>query len=187
MSERLANYLLRYDQLNGFTLSLFSSNVTCLRRFVINVKYLSQFQYHILNRQPNIIELEIIVNDSNSNHITNMMNDIFYQRICPSIYSAFDEIYRIYSPFIVHHKCSRSLLGSRLTSISNNFLFRYLPHSSDEFSHNKLLNGILSNLHSGTIERLKLLNLSHYQFFAASYSTVMRRYTFVDMLPLIKW
>jgi len=187
LSEHLANYLVAHDQLNDFTLSLFSSNVTCLKRFVINIKYLSRLQCHILNQHPHIIELEIIFKDSHSNRTTNMINDIFNQAICPSIYSKFHEIYTIYAPFMLHQKYSRLQTESRRTSVSNNYLLQHLPNSSDEFSHHKLLNGIFSNLHPATIERLKVLSLSHYKFFAASNSTAARKYSLVDMSPLTKW
>jgi hypothetical protein len=187
LSEHLANYLVTNDQLNDFTLSLFTSNVTCLKRFVINVKYLSRLQFDILNQHPNLIELEIIFKDSNSNRTINMTNEIFYQHICPSIYSRFDEIYTIYSPFILHHKYARLPTESRRPSISNNHSLQYLPNSSDEFSHHKLLNGIFNNLHPLTIDRLKSLSLSHYKFFAASHSTAARKYSLNDMSPLTKW
>ncbi|CAF1056271.1 unnamed protein product [Rotaria sp. Silwood1] len=216
LSEHLVNYLVAHDQLNDFTLSLFSSNTTCLKRFIINVKYLSRLQCHILNQHPNIIELDIIFTDSNSNRTINMTNEGFYQHICPSIYSKFDEIYTIYGPFILHHLYSQlqtetrrssisnntllqtesrrnsmsnnSLLSTepRRNSISNNSLLQSLPNSSDEFSHHKLLNGIFNNLHPLTIERLKILSLSHYKFFAASHSTAARKSSLVDMSPLTK-
>ncbi|CAF1291380.1 unnamed protein product [Rotaria sordida] len=186
LSEHLVNYLTTHDQLNDFTLSLFSSNATCLKRFVINVKYLSRLQCHILNQHPNIIELDIIFKDSNSNRTINMTNEMFYQHICPSIYSKFDEIYTLYGPFILHHIHSRIQTESRRSSISNNSLLQNLPNSSDEFSHHKLLNGIFNNLHPMTIERLKILSLSHYKFFTASHSTAARKYSLGDMSPLTK-
>jgi hypothetical protein len=174
--------------LNDFTLALFSSNVTCLKRFVINIKYLSRLQCHILNQHPNLIELEIIFKDSNSNRtINNMTNEIFYQHICPSIYSKFDDIYTIYSPFILHQKYSRIQTESRRPSVSNNHLLPHLPNSSDEFSHHKLLNGIFNNLNPVTIQRLKILSLSHYKFFAVSQTTAARKYSLADMSPLSKW
>jgi hypothetical protein len=187
LSEHLANYLVTHDQLNDFTLSIFQSNVTSLKRFVINVKYLSRLQCHILNQHPNLIELEIIFKDSNSNRTINMKNEVFYQHICPSIYSKFEEIYTIYSPFVLHQKYSRLQTESRRTSISNTNILQSLPNSSDEFSHHKLLNGIFNNLHPVTIERLKTLSLSHYKFFAASHSTPARKYSIADMSPLTKW
>ena len=187
LSEKLANYLIINDQLNDFTLSIFSSNITCLKKFIINVKYLSRLQCHILNQHPNLIDLEIIFKDSNTNRTINMTNEIFYQHICPSIYSKFDDIYTIYGPFILHHKYSRLNLESRRTSsVSNTNFLQSLPNSSDEFSHHKLLNGIFNNLHSLTIERLKCLSLSHYKFFAVSHSTAARKYSITDMLPLNK-
>jgi len=176
LSEHLVNYLITHDQLNDFTLSLFASNVTCLKRFVINIKYLSRLECHILSQHSNLIELEIIFKDSNSNRPT---NGIFYQHICPSIYSNFDDIYTIYGPFILHHKYSR------LQSASN--FLEGLPNSSDEFSHHKLLNGIFSNLHPVTIERLKLLSLSHYKFYAVTQTSAARKYSLADMSPLTKW
>jgi hypothetical protein len=187
LSEHLVNYLITHDQLNDFTLSLFSSNVTCLKRFVINVKYLSRLQCHILNQHPNLIDLEIIFKDSNSNRTINMTNEVFYQHICPSIYSKFDEIYTIYGPFILHHRYSRLQTESRRSSASNVNFLQSLPNSSDEFSHHKLLNGIFNNLHPVTIERLKILSLSHYKFFAATHSTAARKYSLADMSPLNKW
>ncbi|CAF4620627.1 unnamed protein product, partial [Rotaria sp. Silwood2] len=186
LSEHLVNYLVRHDQLNDFTLSLFSSNSTCIKRFVINVKYLSRLQCHILNQHPNIIELDIIFKDSNSNRTINMTNEGFYQHICPSLYSKFDEIYTIYSPFILHHIYSRIQTESRRNSLTNNSLLQNLPNSSDEFSHHKLLNGIFNNLQPITIERLKILSLSHYKFFAASHSTAARKSSLADMSPLTK-
>jgi hypothetical protein len=183
LSENLIDYLNTHDQLNDFTLSLFSSNVTRLKRFVINVKYLSRLPCHILNEHPNLNELEIIFKDSNSNRTLTATNESFYQHICPSIYSKFDEIYTIYGPFILHHKYSRLQTDSRRTSTSNSKFLENLPNSSDEFSHHKLLNGIFTNLHPVTIERLKLLSLSHYKFFAATQTTAARKYSFTDMLP----
>jgi hypothetical protein len=193
LSEHLANYLITHDQLNDFTLTLFSSNVTCLKRFVINVKYLSRLQCYILNQHPNLIDLEIIFKDSNSNRTIHMTDEVFYQHICPSIYSKFDEIYAIYGPFILHHKYARLTTESRRASLSNNHnnnnnnMLQRLPNSSDEFSHHKLLNGIFNNLHPLTIERLKILSLSHYKFFAASHTTPARKYSFADMSPVTKW
>jgi hypothetical protein len=187
LSEHLANYLVTHDQLNDFTLSLFSSNVTCLKRFVINVKYLSRLQCHILNQHPNIIELEIIFKDSNSNRTVNMINEIFYQHICPSIDSKFDDIYAIYSPFILHHKYSLSQIEPRRSSVSNTSSLQRLPYSSDEFTHHKLLSGIFNNLNPVTSERLKILSLSHYKFFAASHTTAARKYSQSDMSPSSKW
>ncbi|CAF4577558.1 unnamed protein product, partial [Rotaria sp. Silwood2] len=110
----------------------------------------------------------------------------FYQHICPSLYSKFDEIYTIYSPFILHHIYSRIQTESRRNSLTNNSLLQNLPNSSDEFSHHKLLNGIFNNLQPITIERLKILSLSHYKFFAASHSTAARKSSLADMSPLTK-
>lgn len=177
LSEHLANYLITHDQLNDFTLSIFSSNVTCLKKFVINVKYLSRLQCHILNQHPNLIELDIIFKDSNSNRTINMTNEVFYQHICPSIYSNFDEIYTTYASFLLHH------IYSRRSSISNTNILQNLPNSSDEFSHHKLLNGIFNNLHPVTIQRLKILSLSHYKFFAITHTTSARKYSLADMRP----
>ncbi|CAF2139927.1 unnamed protein product [Rotaria magnacalcarata] len=187
LTEHLVNHLVTNDQLNDFTLSLFSSHTTSLKRLVINIKYLSRLQCHLFNQHPNIVELEIIFKDSNSNRTINMTNEVFYQHICPSLYSNFDDIYTIYGPFILHHKYSRSPTESRRPSLTNNPILRNLPNSSDEFSHHKLLNGIFSNLHPITIDRLKILSLSHYKFFAATHSTAVRKHSLVDMSPLIKW
>jgi hypothetical protein len=188
LSEHLVNYLITHDQLNDFTLSIFKANVTCLKRFVINVKYLSRLQCHILSQHPNLIELEIIFKDSNSTRTIHMTNGNFYQHICPSIDSTFNDIYTIYGPFILHHKYSRLQSDSRRASASNNNnLLECLPNSSDEFSHHKLLNGIFTNLHPMTIERLKLLSLSHYKFFATTQTSAARKYSPADMSPLTKW
>lgn len=187
LSEHLVNYLVTNDQLNDFTLSLFSSNVTCLKKLIIDVKYLSRLQCHLLNQHPNITELDIIFKDSNTNRTINMTNEAFHQHICPSIYSKFDDIYSIYGPFILHHKYSRPQNESRRSSITSDLLLKNLPNSSDEFSHHKLLNGIFSNLHPTTVERLKALSLSHYKFFAATHSTASRKHSLIDMSPLTKW
>ena len=94
----------------------------------------------------------------------------------------------IYSPFILHHKYSRLQTDSRRPSTSNNqFITTCLPNSSDEFSHHKLLNAIFNNLNPVTFERLKILSLSHYKFFAASHTTTARKYSMADMSPLSKW
>ncbi|CAF0960409.1 unnamed protein product [Adineta steineri] len=45
---------------------------------------------------------------------------------------------------------------------------------------------VICNLHPTTIERLKILSLSHYKFFAASQSTAARKYSLADMSPLTK-
>ncbi|CAM2719778.1 unnamed protein product [Rotaria socialis] len=186
LTEHLVNHLVANDQLNDFTLSLFSSHTTSLKRLVINIKYLSRLQCHLFNQHPNIVELEIIFKDSNSNRTINMTNEVFYQHICPSLYSKFDDIYTIYGPFILHHKYPRSPAESRRPSLTNNPILRNLPNSSDEFSHHKLLHGIFSNLHPITIDRLKTLSLSHYKFFAATHSTAVRKHSLVDMSPLVK-
>ena len=67
------------------------------------------------------------------------------------------------------------------------YSIKHLSHFSDEFSHHKLLNEILNSLHEKTIEHLKLLSLTYYKFYAASYSTSARKYSFPDMSPLTKW
>ena len=180
LTEHLANYLITQDQMNDFTLSLFSSSVTCLKRFVLNVKYLTRLQFHLLNEHANLIELEIIFKDSNPHRIA---TESFYQRICPSIQSQFEDIYPIYGPLFLHHKYSRPRANSRRTStITEN-----LPsNSSDEFSHQKLLHAIFDNLHPATIDRLKALSLSHYKFFVASQTSAARKYSLADMVPSAK-
>ena len=165
LSERLATYLVQHDLLNDFTLTLFSSNVTCLRRVLINVKYLSRLQCHIFNQHPNLVELELVFKDSN--RTMNVPNERFYQRICPSNLSNVEDIYAAYGPFILPH-------GRRRTSASS---------LSDEFSHHKLLNVILTHLHPLTIARLKVLSLSHYKFFGTPHSTPTRKYSLADMSP----
>jgi len=184
LSERLINYLIRHNQLNDFTLTLFSSNVTCLKRITLNVKYLSRLQCHILNQHSHLIELKIIFKESRSNNST---NELFYQHICPSINSRFDEIYTIYGPLIFHHLHCRSQTDLTRISLSNRYLFQRSPILSESFSHQKIFNTILNNLHPLTYERLKILNISHYKFFAAYNSTATRKHSLVDMSPLTKW
>ena len=170
LSEDLVKYLIKHDQLNDFTLSLFTSNLTCLKRFIINIKYLSRLQCQILNQHQNLVDLEIIFKDSLSNRSLPVANNDFYQHICPSLNSNFEDIYSIYAPFIIH----------RQTLTTN------LPNQSDEFSHQKLLNSIFNSLHPITIERLKCLNLSYYKFFTNAQTTPARHYSLVDMSPAIR-
>ncbi len=173
--------------MNDFTLTFFSSNVTCLKRIVLNVKYLSRLQCHILNQHPYLIELKIIFKDSNFNRSNNTTNELFYQHICPSINSKFDDIYTIYGPLILHHLHCQSQADLIRISLSNRYLFQRSPTLSDGFSHQKLFNTILNNLHPLTFERLKILNIAHYKFFAAYHSTATRKYSLVDMSPLTNW
>ena len=173
LTEHLANYLITQDQMNDFTFSLFSSSVTCLKRFIINVKYLTRLQLHLLNEHSNLIELELLFKDSNSHRSP----ESFYQHLCPSINSSFEDIYSIYASVIFHQKYSRK----KSTTTEN--IFEHLPNSSDEFSHHRLLNGILNNLHPVTVDRLKSLSLSHYKFFIASQTSAARKYSLADMVP----
>ncbi|UJR15422.1 hypothetical protein I4U23_002367 [Adineta vaga] len=186
LSEQLVQYLVTNDHLNDYTLSLFSSNVTCLKRLILNVKYITRLQCHIFNQHPNLIELNIIFKDCNSNRNNSKTSQFFYQHICPSIDSTADEIYTVYSPLIFHHKYSRIQNNSRRTSASSPSSTQHLRNSSDEFSHDKVLYGILSNLHPKTIESLKRLSLSYYKFFQTSNTTSARTYSLVDMSPLAK-
>jgi hypothetical protein len=173
--------------LNDFTLTLFSSNVTCLKRVILNVKYLSRLQCHILHQHSSLIELKIIFKESNFNRSNMTTNELFYQYICPSIDSKFDEIYSIYGPLIFHHLHCRSQTELSRISLSNRYLFQRSPTLSEGFSHQKLFNTILNNLHPLTFERLKILNIAHYKFFAAYHSTATRKHSLVDMSPLTKW
>lgn len=184
LSERLAEDLVRHNQLNDFTLTLLSSNITCLKRITLNVKYLSRLECHRLNEYSSLIELKILFKEFNSNR-TN--NESFYQYICPSIDSKFDEIYSIYGPLIFHHlHCQSSTESSRM-ALSNRYLFQRSPTLSEGFSHQKLFHTILNNLHPFTYERLKVLHIPHYKFFAAYHSTATRKHSLVDMSPLTKW
>ena len=166
LSERLATYLVQHDLLNDFTLALFSSNVTCLKRVVINVKYLSRLQCHVFNQHPTLVELELVFTDPH--RTANLANERFYQRICPSSLSNIEDIYAAYGPFMLPH-------GRRRASATS---------LSDEFSHHKLLNAILTHLHPLTIARLKVLSLSHYKFFGTPQTTPARKYALADMSPL---
>ena len=168
-------------------LTFFSSNATCLKRILLNVKYLSRLQCHILNQHPYLIELKIIFKDSNSNRSNNIANELFYQHICPSIHSSFDDIYTIYGPFILHNLHCRSEADLKRISLSNRYLFQRSPVLSEGFSHQKLFHTILINLHPLTFERLKILNIANYKFFAAYHSTATRKHSLVDMSPLTKW
>ncbi|CAF3983437.1 unnamed protein product, partial [Adineta steineri] len=186
LSERLANYLVRHNQLNDFTLTFFSSNITCLKRIVLNVKYLSRLQCHMLNQHPYLTELKIIFKDTNSNRSNNTTNELFYQHICPSINSKFEDIYTVYGSLILHHLYCRLQTDSTRISLSNRYLFQRSPTLSEGFSHQKLLNSILNSLHPSTFERLKILNIAHYKFFAAYHSTGTRKHSLADMSPLTK-
>jgi hypothetical protein len=175
------------NQLNDFTLTLFSSNVTCLKRLVLNVIYLSRLQCHILNQHPYLNELEIIFKDPTCNRTNNSTNELFYQQICPSINSKFDDIYTIYGPLMLHHLHCQSQTEAKELSSSNRYLFQRSPSLSEGFSHQKLLNTILNSLHPLTFKRLKVLNIAHYKFFAAHHLTAARKHSLVDMSPLTKW
>lgn len=184
LSERLAEDLVRQNQLNDFTLTLLSSNITSLKRLILNVKYLSRLECHRLNQYSSLIELKILFKESNSNR---MNNESFYQHICPSIESKFDEIYSVYGPLIFHHLHCQSSTDFNRMSMSNRYLFQRSPTLSEGFSHQKLFHIILNNLHSLTYERLKVLHIPHYKFFAAYHSTATRKHSLVDMSPLTKW
>lgn len=187
LSERLADYLVRYNRLNDFTLSLFTSNLTCLKRIVLNVKYLSQLQCHILQEHQNLVDLKIIFKESNNDRLNPKVNELFYQHICPSFYSKFDDIYKIYGPFILHHLYEQSQTNSNRQSLSNRYLFQRSPSLLEGFSHQKIFNTILNSLHPLTYERLKTLTITHYKFFAAYHCTAVRKHSLVDMSPLNKW
>ena len=187
LSERLVNYLVRHDQLNDFTLTLFSPTVTFLKRLVINVKYLSRLSCHVLRQHPNLLELEITFKDSNPYRTILTTNEVFDQHICPSIHSTFEQIYTTYGPYFLRHTYPSASIDIRRPSASNQHPLQRLNNSSDEFSHHKLLNSILCNLHPLTIERLRVLSLAHYKFFAATHTTPARKYSVADMSPLTKW
>ncbi|CAF1535141.1 unnamed protein product [Adineta ricciae] len=187
LSDHLINYLATNDHLNDYTLSLFSSNITCLRRIAINVKYLSRLQCHIFNQHPHLIQLDITFQDHNSIRTNPKAIELFYQHVCPSIDSSFDKIFNVYSPMILHHKYSSLQHESRRASTSSNSPSIYTLWSSEEFSHHKILNEILSNIHPMTIERLKSLSLSHYKFFTSSNTTPARQYSAADMSPIAKF
>ncbi|CAF4499600.1 unnamed protein product, partial [Rotaria magnacalcarata] len=55
------------------------------------------------------------------------------------------------------------------------------------FSHQRILNTVLNSLHPLTFQRLKILHITHYKFFAAYHSTSTRKHALVDMSPLNKW
>ena len=187
LSERLIDYFVRNNQLNDFTLSIFSSNITCLKRIILNVKYLSRLQCHILSQHSSLIEIKILFKDSNSTRINNTTNEFFYQYICPSITSKFEDIYSIYNSLIYHHLYYRSQTDLTRISQSNRYLFQRSPTLSEGFSHQKLFHTILNNLHPLTFERLKILHIAHYKFFAAYHSTATRKHSLADMSPLTKW
>lgn len=184
LSERLANELVRNNQLNDFTLTLLSSNITCLKRLTLNVKYLSRLQCHRLNQYSSLIELKILFKEF---HSTRMTNESFYQYICPSIESNFEEIYSIYAPLIFHHLHCQSSNELNGLSHTNRYLFQRSPTLSEGFSQQKLFHTILNDLHPLTYERLKTLHIAHYKFFAAYHSTATRKHSLVDMSPLTKW
>lgn len=184
LSERLANYLVKHHQLNDFTLTLFSSHVTCLKRFVLNVKYVSRLQCHMLNQHPHLSDLELIFKDSNLNRTT----DLFYQYICPSIDSKFDEIYTIYGAFALQEIQRRVRAEVKGFSPSDGYPMQQRSSNLFEgFSQQQLLHIILNNLHPLTFERLKILKVAHYKFFAAHHTTNIRKSSLVDMSPLTKW
>ena len=187
MSERLSNHLVRYNQLNDLTLTYFSSHVTYLKRVTLNVKYLSRLQCHILNQHPYLVELKILFKDSSVYRPNVLTSELFYQKICPSINSKLGDIYAIYGPLILHHLYSQSQLDLARISLSNRYLFQRSPSLSEGFTHQKLFNTLLNSLHPLTYERLKILNIAHYKFFAAYHSTLQRKHSLVDMSPLTKW
>ncbi|CAF0853800.1 unnamed protein product [Adineta ricciae] len=186
LSERLSNHLVRYNQLNDFTLTYFSSHVTYLKRVTLNVKYLSRLQCHILNQHSYLVELKILFKDSNVYRPNVLTSEIFYQKICPSINSKLEDIYTIYGPLILHHLYSQSQLDLARISLSNRYLFQRSPSLSEGFTHQKLFNTLLNSLHPLTYDRLKILNIAHYKFFAAYHSTLQRKHSLVDMSPLTK-
>ena len=164
LSDRLLITLFRYDQLNDFTLRLFSGDVTCLKRLIIPIKSITRLSFDIFQQHPNLIELEIISKDSSAS-------------ICPSNQSNFNDIIDVYGSNATRRRSSRA------ASICHDDL----PAMSDEYSDQKLLNGILTHLHPLTIERLKSLSLTNVKFFNGSASTPTRKYSIVDMSPLTKW
>ncbi|CAM4747380.1 unnamed protein product [Rotaria magnacalcarata] len=176
----------RHNQLNDFTLTLFSSNVTCLKQIVLNVKYLSQLQCHVLMQHSNLSEIKIIFQDLDNNRSTHEVNELLYQHICPSLYSKFDDIYTVYGPFVLHHLHGRSPENLNRISLSNRYLFQRSPALLEGFSHQRILNTVLNSLHPLTFQRLKILHITHYKFFAAYHSTSTRKHALVDMSPLNK-
>jgi hypothetical protein len=181
LTERLATYLVKHNQLNDFTLTLFSSRVTCLKRLVLNVKYLSRLQCHILNQHAYLTELELIFKDSNNTRT----NDLFYQFVCPPIDAKFDDIYTTYGAFVLNDVRSSTHVKDSLTS--NQYLFPRSSHLAEGFSHQKLLNIILNSLHASTYGRLRSLKVAHHKFFAAYHMVTTRKSSLVDMSPLTKW
>ncbi|CAF3632366.1 unnamed protein product [Rotaria socialis] len=186
LSERLVDYLVRQNQLNDFTLTLFSSNVTSLKRIVLNVKYLSQLQCHILQQHSNLSEIKIIFKDLNNNRSTHEVNKLLYQHICPSLYSKFDDIYTVYGPLVLHHLRGQSPENLNRISLFNRYLFQRSPALLEGFSHQRIFNTVLNSLHPLTFQRLKILNIAHYKFFAAYHSTSTWKHARVDMSPLNK-
>ncbi|UJR31306.1 hypothetical protein I4U23_018804 [Adineta vaga] len=186
LSERLSHHLVRHNQLNDFTLTFFSSNVTCLKRIILNVKYLSRLQCHILNQHPYLNELKILFKESNNSRSNVSTNELFYQHICPSKTSKLEDIYTIYGPLILHQLYCQSQGDLPRISLVNRYLFQRSPTLSEGFSHQKLFYTILNSLHPLTYQRLKILNIAHYKFFAAYHSTVTRKHSLVDMSPLTK-
>lgn len=182
LSERLTNYLIKNHQLNDFTLSLFSPCVTSLKRFVLNVKYLSRLQCHILSQHQYLDEIELIFKDSNNTRT----NDLFYQFLCPSIESKFDEIYNVYGSFVLQDLQLRSQTHSNEIYASNRYFFQRSSTFSEGFSHQKIFHLIFNVLHPSSCERLKILKLSHFKFFAAYSMTTTRKNSHIDMSPLTK-
>lgn len=176
LSERLMSYLVKNHQLNDFTLALFSSNVTSLTRLILNVKYLSRLQCHILREHAHLTEVELIFKDSNPTRT----NQLFYQYLCPSIESKFEEIARIYGSLILQS------IQLKSKTASPSFFERSFSSFSEEFSHQKLFHIIFHSFHPSIFERLKVLKISHFKFFAAYPLTPSRKSSHVDMSPLTK-
>lgn len=160
LSDRLLTTLFQYDQLNDFTLRLFSGHVTCLKRLIIPIKSITRLSFDLLHQHANLTELEIVFKDSTS--------------ICPSNYSNFNDILDVYGSNVTRRRAS-SICPDESSSIS------------EEFHDQKVLHGILTHLHPMTIERLKSLSLANYKFFSGSPLTPARKQSLADMSPLIKW
>jgi len=140
-------------------------------------------QCHQLNQHSSLTELKIIFKDSNISYRLNQTtNDNFYHYICPSICSKFEDIYTIYGPLISHYLYSQSRTDLTRLSQTNRYLFQRSPTLSEGFTHQKLFHTILLNhLHPLTYERLKILNIAHYKFFAAYHSTATRKHSLTDL------
>jgi len=162
LSDRLLATLFRYDQLNDFTIRLFSGRVTCLKRLIIPIKSITRLSFDLFEEHPNLTDLEIIFKDSSS--------------ICPSNRSNFNDIIDVYGPHATRRRASRA------ASICH----EEIPPMSDEFSDQKLLTGIFTHLHPLTIERLKSLSLTNFKFFNGTSTSSTRKYSMVDMSPLTK-